>query len=149
MSEGGMMNTRYETDFYGWTQEQASLLRSGQLSELDTQNLLEEIEAMGRSELRELVNRLKVLLIHLLKWKHQPSFRGRSWLLTIEEQRNQVDDVIGDNPGLKPKLPKALQDAYRHAIVGAERETGLPRRTFPDTCPWTFEQIINLDFYPD
>ncbi|EAU9426864.1 TPA_asm: DUF29 domain-containing protein [Salmonella enterica] len=143
------MRTRYETDFYGWTQEQARLLRSGQLSELDTQNLLEEIEAMGRSELRELVNRLKVLLIHLLKWKHQPGFRGRSWLLTIEEQRNQVEDVIRDNPGLKPKLPKALQDAYRYAIVGAERETGLPRGTFPVTCPWTFEQIINPDFYPD
>ncbi|EAA8668559.1 DUF29 domain-containing protein [Salmonella enterica] len=143
------MRTRYETDFYGWTQEQARLLRSGQLSELDTQNLLEEIEAMGRSELRELVNRLKVLLIHLLKWKHQPGFRGRSWLLTIEEQRNQVEDVIRDNPGLKPKLPKALQDAYRNAIVGAERETGLPRGTFPVTCPWTFEQIINPDFYPD
>ncbi|EIZ7192506.1 DUF29 domain-containing protein [Salmonella enterica] len=143
------MRTRYETDFYGWTQEQARLLRSGQLSELDTQNLLEEIEAMGRSELRELVNRLKVLLIHLLKWKHQPGFRGRSWLLTIEEQRNQVEDVIRDNPGLKPKLPKALQDAYRNAIVGAERETGLPRGTFPVTCSWTFEQIINPDFYPD
>ncbi|EAS6352056.1 DUF29 domain-containing protein [Salmonella enterica] len=143
------MRTRYETDFYGWTQEQARLLRSGQLSELDTQNLLEEIEAMGRSELRELVNRLKVLLIHLLKWKHQPGFRGRSWLLTIEEQRNQVEDVIRDNPGLKPKLPKALQDAYRNAIVGAERETGLPRGTFPVTCPWTFEKIINPDFYPD
>ncbi|HIB1616940.1 TPA: DUF29 domain-containing protein [Salmonella enterica subsp. enterica serovar Muenchen] len=143
------MRTRYETDFYGWTQEQARLLRSGQLSELDTQNLLEEIEAMGRSELRELINRLKILLIHLLKWEHQPGFRGRSWLLTIEEQRNQVEDVIRDNPGLKPKLPKALQDAYRNAIVGAERETGLPRSTFPGECPWTFEQIINPDFYPD
>lgn len=143
------MRTRYETDFYSWTQEQARLLRSGQLSELDTQNLLEEIEAMGRSELRELVNRLKVLLIHLLKWEHQPGFRGGSWLLTIEEQRNQVEDIIGDSPGLKPKLPKALQDAYRNAIVVAGRETGLPRSTFSGRCPWTFEQIINPDFYPD
>ncbi|EBR9320729.1 DUF29 domain-containing protein [Salmonella enterica subsp. enterica serovar Panama] len=143
------MRTRYETDFYGWTQEQARLLRSGQLSELDTQNLLEEIEAMGRSELRELVNRLKVLLINLLKWEHQPGFRGGSWLLTIEEQRNQVEDIIGDSPGLKPKLPKALQDAYRNAIVVAGRETGLPRSTFSGKCPWTFEQIINPDFYPD
>jgi hypothetical protein len=74
----------YETDFYGWTQQQAHLLKTGCLSSLDVANLIEEIETMGRSEKRELDSRLMVLLVHLLKWKYQPKRRGRSWELTIQ-----------------------------------------------------------------
>lgn len=143
------MTTRYDSDFYGWTQEQADLLRSGRLAELDTHNLLEEIEAMGRSERRELLNRLKVLLMHLIKWKYQPSHRGRSWSLTIEEQRVQIEEVLKENPSLKPKLPGIIEDAYRLAVIGAERETGLKRNVFPATCPWSFEQAVDPDFYPE
>jgi len=62
-------NSNYETDFYGWANEQAALLRSGQLSAADIENIAEEIESMGRSEKRELISRLIVLLTHLLKWK--------------------------------------------------------------------------------
>ncbi len=143
------MRTRYETDFYGWTQEQAGLLRSGQLSELDTQNLLEEIEAMGTSAENELESRLEVLFIHLLKWKFQSERQGRSWKLTIEEQRRKIERRLKKSPSLKHKLPDILEDAYGDAIIGAERETNIKRNVFPDNCPWTFEQIINPDFYPD
>lgn len=66
------MNTTHETDFYTWTQEQAALLRAGRLAELDTTNLIEEIEDMGRGERRELEYRLSLLLAHLLKWLYQP-----------------------------------------------------------------------------
>lgn len=62
----------YEQDFYGWTMEQAALLKSGRLNELDIQNLIEEVETMGRSEKRALESRLSVLLLHLLKWHYQP-----------------------------------------------------------------------------
>ncbi|EBR9320724.1 DUF29 domain-containing protein [Salmonella enterica subsp. enterica serovar Panama] len=143
------MGTRYETDFYGWAQEQAGLLRSGQLSELDTQNLLEEIEAMGTSAENELESRLEVLFIHLLKWKFQSEIQGRSWKLTIEEQRRKIERRLKKSPSLKHKLPEILEDAYGDAIIGAERETNIKRNVFPDNCPWTFEQIINPDFYPD
>ncbi|EAO8183342.1 DUF29 domain-containing protein [Salmonella enterica] len=143
------MNTRYETDFYGWTQEQASLLRSGQLSELDTQNLLEEIEAMGTSAENELESRLEVLFIHLLKWKFQSERQGRSWKLTIEEQRRKIERRLKKSPSLKHKLPDILEDAYGDAVIGAERETNIRRNVFPDNCPWTFEQLMNPDFYPE
>ena len=57
--------TTYTQDFYGWTQDQANLLRTGRLSDLDIENLIEEIETMGRSEKRALESRLNVLLMHL------------------------------------------------------------------------------------
>ena len=53
----------YERDFYGWTQEQAALLKSDG-NELDIANLIEEVETMGRSEKRALESRLTVLLLH-------------------------------------------------------------------------------------
>lgn len=142
------MTTRYDSDFYGWTQEQADLLRSGSLSELDTQNLLEEIESMGRSERRELESRLEVLLAHLLKWKYQEGRRSRSWTLTIIGQRQKVSRCLKESPSLKHKLSESLEGAYSDAIIAAERETQISRNVFPDTCPWTFEQIMDTDFYP-
>lgn len=142
------MTTRYDSDFYGWTQEQADLLRSGSLSELDTQNLLEEIESMGRSERRELESRLEVLLAHLLKWKYQEGRRSRSWTLTIIGQRQKVSRCLKQSPSLKHKLNESLEAAYSDAIIAAERETQISRNVFPDNCPWTFEQIMDNDFYP-
>ncbi|WP_263064712.1 DUF29 domain-containing protein [Dickeya dadantii] len=143
------MTIRYDNDFYGWTQEQANLLRSGRLAELDIHNLLEEIEAMGRSERRELESRLQVLFMHLLKWEYQPSHRGKSWQLTIEEQRRKATRVLSENPSLKSRLQDIIADAYGDAVIGAERETGLNRGLFPANCPWSFEQAVNPDFYPE
>ncbi|EAS0616022.1 DUF29 domain-containing protein [Salmonella enterica] len=143
------MNTRYEIDFYGWTQEQARLLRDGQLSELDTQNLLEELESMGGSERRELESRLEILFMHLLKWQYQPARRGKSWQLTINEQRRRIGRRLNRNPSLKNQLEEIIADAYDEARYSAERETGLYLSTFPDTCPWDFEQAMNSTFYPD
>ncbi|MCA6221292.1 DUF29 domain-containing protein [Photorhabdus antumapuensis] len=143
------MMTRYNSDFYGWTQEQAGLLRSGDLSQLDTENLLEEIEAMGRSERRELRSRLEILLAHLLKWRYQADRRGRSWELTIEEQRDKAIDCLQESPSLKNKLDEHLGKAYTAARRLAEKETLINRNIFPETCPWTFEQIMDENFLPE
>ena len=139
----------YDQDFYGWANQQAALLRHGRFSEADMAHIAEEIESMGKREKRELVNRLTVLLIHLLKWQYQPVLRGTSWRLTLEEQRNQLEDHLGDNPSLKSTLGEAIVAAYRNAILGAARETNLERSVFPVACPWSFEQLINPDFYPE
>jgi len=138
----------YEQDFYAWANEQAALLRAGKLSAADIEHIAEEIDSMGRTERRELVNRLAVLLLHLLKWEFQPGLRGNSWRLTIEEQRYRLADHIADNPSLKATLPETTANAYRLALVEAERETGLARATFPTACPWTFGQITAGDFWP-
>jgi hypothetical protein len=139
----------YEQDFYGWTQEQAALLRAGRLNELDIENLIEEIETMGRSEKRALESRLSVLLCHLLKWHYQPARRGNSWMYTIIEQRMKFKKVLADNPGLKPQLQQLIDDAYEYALVKACHETGFLSDIFPATCPWTIEQLTDKDYYPD
>ncbi len=139
----------YDKDFYSWTQEQAELLRNGRFSELDIDNLIEEVESMGRSEKRELESRLTILLLHLLKWKYQEVRRGRSWQLSIDEQRIQFEKTLNENPGLKPALDQIIKDAYKLAVIRAARETRISKAVFPERCPWTVAQLIEEGFYPD
>ncbi|WP_236848598.1 DUF29 domain-containing protein [Candidatus Thiodictyon syntrophicum] len=126
----------YERDFYAWASEQAGLLRAGQLAAVDLAHVAEEIESMGRSERRELVNRLVVLLPHLLKWRFQTGRQGNSWRLSIKEQRIRLKLHLEDNPSLKSHLDWAITQAYQLAVIEAERETGLPESTFPVICPF-------------
>jgi hypothetical protein len=141
--------SKYENDFYGWTTGQATLLRERRLAEADIDNIAEELEALGRSEKRELVNRLAVLLTHLLKWQFQPGLRGNSWRLTIAEQRDELTEHLEDNPSLRPTLDQGITRAYRKAILAAQRETGLAEGAFPATCPYTTSQIFDTAFLPE
>ncbi len=143
------MSTTYETDFYAWANEQASLLRSGKLAEADIAHIAEEIESMGKTEKRELVNRLAVLLAHLLKWKFQPNLRGRSWRLTIKEQRKAVADHMADNPSLKSKTEEAMTTAYGSAVIEAAKQTAIDEDGFPGACPWAFGEAVDAEFLPD
>ncbi len=138
----------YECDFYAWTQEQATLLRAGRLEQLDTGHLAEEIEALGRQERRELVNRLGILLGHLLKWQFQPQLRGKSWRATISEQRRQIQRLLKESPSLKPELLVALPEAYQDGILLVVKETPLSEEELPVECPYTLEQVLDLGFYP-
>jgi hypothetical protein len=143
-----IVDTGYETDFYSWAMTQSALLRAGKLADADIENIAEEIESMGRSEKRELVNRLSVLLMHLLKWQAQSAGRCTSWRLTIEEQRSRLVSHLADNPSLKSSLPASVADGHRLARLGAARETGLELASFPADCPWTYAQITDPDFWP-
>ena len=132
------MTTAYETDFYQWTQQQATLLRQGLSSGLDYENLAEDAV---RSFLRN-------ILMHLLKWKHQPEWRCVSWELTIDNGRDEIRWRLKKNPSLKPQILLLVEDAYPQARKNASRETGLPLATFHEQCPFTVEQITG-DFWPD
>ncbi|RAP69463.1 DUF29 domain-containing protein, partial [Candidatus Erwinia dacicola] len=110
--------------------------------------LSEEAIQSPNHERRELESRLEVLLAHLLKWKYQEGRRSRSWTLTIIGQRQKVSRCLKESPSLKHKLNESLEAAYGDAIIAAERETQISRNVFPDICPWTFEQIMDADFYP-
>ncbi len=146
------MSDLYEEDITLWSERQAALLRrraAGELvneAEVDWTNIAEEIESMGRSERDQLTSRLAVLLAHLLKWRHQPGYRGNSLRLTILEQRRRVEKLLGRNPSLRPRLDDLLAEAYADALLIAERETGLPEGAFPETCPWSFEDAMRGDF---
>jgi len=138
----------HDRDFFGWTRQQAELLKSGRFAELDAVHLIEEIEAMGRSERRELTRRLEVLMIHLLKWQYQPAFRGRSWELTIVEQRRRIAKLLANNPSLKPELESCYLDAYDDARFGAMKETGLELDTFPLEAPFRLGQVLDMEYLP-
>ncbi|MBJ7416809.1 MAG: DUF29 domain-containing protein [Niveispirillum sp.] len=139
----------YEKDFYAWANQQAALLRAGKLDAADIANIAEEIESMGRTEKRELVSRLAVLLLHLLKWQFQPGLRSRSWTLTVRQQRRQLLRHMKDNPSLKGTLAESIDEAYGDAVIAAERETGLSSYTFPATCPFTYDQMADDGFWPE
>jgi hypothetical protein len=138
----------YETDFYAWATGQAALLRAGDLSQADVAHIAEEIESMGRSERRALVGLLSVLLLHLLKWQFQPSHRGASWRLSIANARDDLADLLADNPSLRARLDEAVASAWRRARRRAAAETGQPESAFPSVCPWSHEDVLAEDFWP-
>ena len=139
----------YDEDFYAWANEQAALLRAGDLSRADVEHIAQEIESMGRTEKRELASRLKVLIAHLLKWRFQAEKRTKSWEVSIRVQRRELVDHIDDNPSLKPLIDSVLAKAYPDAALVAALETGLSETVFPQHCPWTFAQMIDEDFWPE
>ncbi|WP_196522978.1 DUF29 domain-containing protein [Nostoc commune] len=157
----------YETDFYAWTQEQVTLLRNEQWSQIDLQNLIEEIQSLGKQQRQELRNRLSVLIGHLLKWEYQSGRRSRrlvsqrvagvppvvatgepEGLATLRIQRLDIAELLEDNPSLKPYLEEAVRKAYLKGVELAVGETDLPKRTFPVECPYSLSEIVDYDFYP-
>lgn len=141
--------TTYEGDFYTWTQEQGERLRARDFSGLDLENLAEEIESLGRGEFNSLVSAWRLILLHMLKWDHQPDRRTRSWMISIRTHRNRAADLLTDNPGLKSRLAQALERAYRDARDEASVETGLPLRVFPKECPYGRDELTTRLFSID
>lgn len=144
-----IMYPKYEEDVYGWATHTAELLRKKKMSEVDFDNIIEEIESLGRSEKSQLVNRLSLILSHLLKWQFQPERKTRSWDLTIKENRRRFKNILNENPSLKSKLAEILDDAYYYAKLEAGKETSIDESSFPKDCPYTFEEIMSDAFYPD
>jgi Domain of unknown function DUF29 len=138
----------HDNDFYAWSLEQAALLRAGRVGEADLAAIAEEIESMGKTEKRELVRRLTVLLLHLLKWESQPAGRGNSWRLSIANARDEIADLLDDNPSLKPFIDDVMASAYRYARRKAALETDISEDTFPAQCPWNFVRAMDESFWP-
>lgn len=130
----------YEQDFAAWAFEQAEAVKRGDWRALDVPNLVEELESMGKQQRAELVSRLSVLLLHLLKLDMQPELlvQHRSWKLSIVEQRRRVERHMRQNPSLQSSLDECMLDAYGDARLAAARETGLSLKRFPDACPYTY-----------
>lgn len=138
----------YEQDFYKWTIDQSKFLKKKEFSKLDIDNLIEEIESLGRSERRALESYFKVLLIHLLKIKYQPDYRTRSWDNSIKVSRYQINKLLKQNPKLKRELNVIIKDAYYLARLEAAIETSIDESIFPKECPWTVEECLDENFPP-
>lgn len=149
------MSSLYEIDLVAWAEDQVEALRRlaaehpEVAADLDLPHLIDEVESMGASVERELVNRLAVLLLHLAKWQWQPALRARSWRNAVDEQRDQVALILDDNPSLRRRLPAALAKAWRLGRRKAHRETGLDLDIFPESCPFAAEQVIQDGWMSD
>jgi hypothetical protein len=144
-----MATDLYDQDLYAWTEQQAKKLRAGRLVELDAEHLAEELEEFLGNLQRELYRRLRVLVGHLLKWQYQPDRRSSSWRGSIRSQRLDIARLFKQNPSLRRFLSEALRDAYGDAVELAADDTGLPVETFPGECPFTAEQVLSKDFWPE
>jgi hypothetical protein len=131
-----------KADLYSWALRQAELLRAGRLEEIDAAGIAEEIDDVGDEQYDKLESALRVLMLHLLKWDHQPSLRSRSWTLTIREQRRRAERQLRKNPGLKSQVEEALEAAYEDARLEAANETGLPLSVFPARRPFEYPEIM-------
>ena len=138
----------YDRDFYAWSNEQAALLRAGRFADADMANIAEEIESMGRSEKRELIERLTVLLAHLLKWDIQKRLRSKSWEHTIDEQRARIADHLEDNPSLEPQMAACMAKAFKGALVDTMAQTGLDPKFLPDKNQWQVDEIMRDGWFP-
>lgn len=147
--KGAIMTTiSYETDVAAWANQQAWLIRNRKFELLDIEHLAEEIEDVSKSEQRELASRMAVLIAHLLKWQFQPERQGKSWELTIRNQRRAIELHLKKVPSLKPNLKDTewLEIIWGDAIYQAAKETGL--EDFPETCSWAVEDILAQDWLP-
>jgi len=146
--ESATLDGLYDRDFVFWCEETARLLRARRLSEIDIENTAEEIESMARGDKRQMRSRLRVLILHLLKWERQPDKRKLGWEKTMATQRREIEDLLEESPSLRPTLGELIAKVYRTAVEQAAEETRLPASAFPPECPYTPEQIMDRSFLP-
>ena len=138
----------YDRDFAAWCDETVAHLQARQFHALDLANLIEEIEGLGRSERRQIRNRLDVLLNHLLKRLYVASpgnYRG--WELTIREQRKQLRRLLADSPSLQAEPLASFDQIWQDAL--ADLQYAYPDRQFPDAWPFSREigPLLSEEFW--
>jgi hypothetical protein len=150
----------YDADFHAWAIQQAAALRARDYEALDWKHLAEELEGMAAGERREIKARLIALLMHLLKlafqpgevWRHPYGPQGllHGWRSIVIEARRQILLILDDSPGVfQGKRDEVLARTYQAARKDATRQSRLPLSTFPEVCPWTYEQIMDEEFFPE
>lgn len=148
MNKAKKIHDLYEKDAFQWYNENAKLLREKKFELIDTENLAEEVESMGRAERDKLESFLIQLFLHLLKWKYQPNRRGSSWEISIKKQRRHIQDHLAENPSLKGHISQICKKAYYYSKLDAIEETGLSLETFPEEIPFTFEEALKDEWFP-
>lgn len=138
----------YEADYLRWIETTVEKLQSQDYANVDWENLIEEIEDIGRSEHRSLESNLIVVLLHLLKWQYQPEGRSGTWEGSIIEHRRRIKKSLKESPSLKPYMEGIFAECYTEAVKQAKAETGLPLETFPMQCPYDLAEVIDDEFLP-
>jgi hypothetical protein len=139
----------YKADYLQWIETTVEKLSSQDYASMDWENLIEEIEDMGRSERRSLESNLIVVLLHLLKWQYQPECRSGSWEGSIIEHRRRIKKALKESPSLKPDMISIFAECYTEAVKQAKAEMGLSLETFPIQCPYELAEVIDDEFLPE
>ena len=150
------MSTLHRDDFVSWTREQAESLRrardAGSNLPLDWTHLIEEVEALGASERRELRSHLTRIIEHLAKLRHSPArLPRRGWMRTVQRHRDATEQLLADSPSLRGELPELIAAAWRSARRDAARglERHLEQASLPERCPFAPARILDPDWFPD
>ncbi len=134
----------YDKDFVKWIDSQVGFLKKGDLDKLDLENLIEEIESLGRNDTRSIHSHAIILLAHLLKQEYQPEKQvdSNSWKTSILNAAMEIKLLIESSPSLKNELIKIYPKAYADAKQYASKQSGLDINIFPETCPWNIEEAL-------
>ncbi|CCQ63979.1 DUF29 domain-containing protein [Crocosphaera watsonii] len=133
----------YDTDYYLWLQQTAKSLASRDFTTLDLDNLLDEIESLGKREKKAIKSKLRIVILHLLKWNYQVNKRSQSWIYSIAEHRQRLYDDFETSPSLKRYCQDIFLQVYQEGRKLAAKETGLSLNHFPETCPFSLENILD------
>lgn len=142
------LSTLYEQDYCLWLLATAEQLRQGNFTDMDVENLIEEIESMGKSQRHALKSFLKRLLEHLLKlayWESERQNNCRHWCEEIYNFCDEIQDLLADSPSLKPYLQEIFQESYATAV---DKITSLTKLTLPIQPTFTLEQVLNKKWFP-
>ncbi|MEX2213011.1 MAG: DUF29 domain-containing protein [Phycisphaeraceae bacterium] len=138
------VSSLYHDDETAWLEFMSKLISERRFDELDYDHLREYLQDMARRDKREVLSRLTILLVHLLKWEHQPALRSNSWQATILHQRQELADLL-ESAVLRQYAIDSLPRAYDRAVKQAVVETGLDEGTFPAACVWTMDEVLVVD----
>ena len=132
----------YDNDLAGWAMGQVAALREREVLALDWEHLAEEIEGLAGSERDRLEAALRIVILHLLKWDHQPGRRSRSWANSIWEHRRRAEKRLRVSPSLRSSLSETINEAYAGAVNGAAAQMDVRTRTLPVECPYSIDEIM-------
>jgi hypothetical protein len=140
----------YDDDFFAWTQDQAAALRTvppaAVGSHVDLANIANEIEDLGRSELRDVNSSLRQVLTHLLKLAALPESRDRAhWFAEVEEFQARAAETYKPSMSALIDLSRAWRLAQRSAAIVVAEMGGVPADA-AETCPFGLEELVAADF---
>ncbi|CAO5002713.1 DUF29 domain-containing protein [Microcystis aeruginosa] len=145
-----MEKNLYEKDYYLWLEKTINLLENRQFSDLDLENLIEEIKSMSISQQKALKSNLTVILWHLLKYLQEPEKQTISGELTLFEHRERIEEDLETSPSLKIFLTEEIfKKCYNKARKKAAIETGINLDKFPNDCPFTLAEALDVEFIPN
>ena len=140
----------YDQDFALWIEKTVKQLKSGDLSQVDLENLIEEVESLGKSQRKAVDNFLTRLLEHLLKRCYvvlPDCYRG--WEIEIRNFRKELKKKFKYSPTLKRFMIEILEECYREALEAVKED--YPDSNFPDVCPFAedIDGLLNHKFWQD